>query len=449
LEPRSFRENAADPRLTGFIIHWNPVMSTRTPILTALALASTISLAHAADSSAWCSDRCDDLVIDWNAHAYQVIKASDGYADPLNASRALAMMHLAMHDAVNAAAPRFTAYATSDRDAAADPAVAGVTAAHDVLAALYPSQQVLLKATLDQSLVDAGNSTAALRGAALGRRVAAAVLQKRAADGSAAEVPYQQGSRPGEYRFTPGFDFLYHPQWRKVQPFTLKSPSQFRSVPPPALSSAAYAAAFEEVKTVGGKAPGAKRTPDETSYAAFWYEFSDIGWNRIARVVSRDHAQDLWQRARTFALLNAALADAYIAGWDSKDHHNLWRPITAIHGADTDGNHGTAPDTGFEPLLPTPPVQDYPSTHSALGAAAATVLAEMFGRDQLRFSFASTTALPVQPTRAFRSFSQAARENADSRVKAGLHFRFATTAGLALGQNVGRYAVRYSLTAID
>lgn len=428
-------------------------MSTRTYTLAALALASAISVAHAAQTSAepsaWCSDRCDDLVIDWNAHAYQVIKASDGYTDPLNASRALAMMHLAMHDAVNAAAPRFTAYAAGDRDGAADPAVAGVTAAHDVLAALYPSQQALLKATLDQSLVDAGQGTAAVRGTALGRRVAAAVLQKRAADGAAAEVPYGQGSKPGEYRFTPGFDFVYHPQWRKVQPFTLKSPGQFRSAPPPALSSAAYAAAFNEVKAVGAKAPGAKRTADETSYAAFWYEFSDIGWNRIARVVSRDHAQDLWQRARTFALLNAALADAYIAGWDSKDHYNLWRPITAIHGAETDGNDGTAPDTGFEPLLPTPPVQDYPSTHSALGAAAATVLAETFGRDRLRFTFASTTALPAHPNRSFRSFSQAARENADSRVKAGLHFRFATTAGLALGENVGRYAVRYALTAID
>ena len=123
--------------------------------------------------------------------------------------------------------------------------------------------------------------------------------------------------------------------------------------------------------------------------------------------------------------------------------------MTAIHLADSDGNSQTAPDATFAPLLPTPPVQDYPSTHSALGAAAATVLADAFGRDEIRFTLASTTAPPTNPTRDFRSFSEAARENADSRVKASLHFRFATTAGLKLGEIVGNFAVRHSLTPLD
>ena len=423
-------------------------------VLASAALAGHLSVAQAADpasrgsvAASWCSDRCDDLVIDWNATAYQVIKAQDGYADPLNASRALAMLHLAMHDAVNAVKPRYASYTDSERDAAADPAVAAVTAAHDVLAALYPKQSVLLKVALDKSLVDAGSSAAAVRGAALGKRVAAAVLQKRASDGSSATVSYQEGSKPGEYRFTPGFNFVAHPQWRSVQPFALKTVDQFRSAPPPALSSAQYAAEFNEVKTVGGK-NSAKRTPDQTHYAAFWYEFSDIGWNRITRVVARDHAQDLWQRARTFALVNAVLADSYIAGWDSKFHYNFWRPVTAIHLADADGNPQTAPDASFEPLLTTPPVQDYPSTHSVLGAAAATVLADAFG-DRIRFTLSSTSAMSANPTREFRSFSEAARENADSRVKAGLHFRSATTAGLKLGENIGRFAVRNNLTPLD
>ncbi|MGH6611544.1 MAG: vanadium-dependent haloperoxidase, partial [Burkholderiaceae bacterium] len=211
--------------------------------------------------------------------------------------------------------------------------------------------------------------------------------------------------------------------------------------------SAQYTAAFNEEKSVGGKV-SAKRTIDETYYAAFWYEFSDIGWNRIARVVARDQAQDLWQRARTFALVNAVMADAYIAGWDSKFHYNLWRPVTAIQMADADGNPQTARDASFESLLVTPPVQDYPSTHSALGAAAAVVLAETFGRDDIAFTFTSTSAMPANPQRSFKSFSEAARENADSRVKAGLHFRFATTAGVTLGDDIGRFAVRNSLTPI-
>ena len=424
--------------------------------LVALAVAGLftgISAADAADRTsgepvaAWCSDRCDELIIDWNATAYQVIKADEGYANPMSASRSLSMMHLAMHDAVNAVTPRYASYASGARDSSADPAVAAVTAAHDVLAALYPKQASLLKVTLDKSLVDAGSSAAATRGVALGKSVAAAVLQKRANDGSAANVAYKEGGKPGEYRFTAGFNFAAAPQWRSVDPFTLKTVDQFRSAPPPALTSAQYAAAFNEVKELGSKV-SAKRTVDETHYAAFWYEFSDIGWNRIARVVARDHAQDLWQRARTFALVNAVMADAYIAGWDSKFHYNLWRPVTAIHTADADGNPLTARDTSFAPLLVTPPVQDYPSTHSALGAAAASVLAATFGRDAIAFTFTSTSAVPDNPARSFTSFSEAARENADSRVKAGLHFRFATTAGLKLGDDIGRFAVGNSLVPL-
>ena len=201
------------------------------------------------------------------------------------------------------------------------------------------------------------------------------------------------------------------------------------------------------MKETGSKAADARRTPDQTHYAAWWYEFSDIGWNRIARTVARDRSQDLWQRARTFALLNVAMADSYIAGWDSKMHYNLWRPVTAIRLADIDGNARTLPDAAFTPLLPTPPVQDYPSTHSALGAAAASVLAHAFG-ESVTFQAASSSALPANPTRRFTSFSEAARENADSRVRAGIHFRFATVAGLEMGEKVGRHAVQHTLVPL-
>ena len=127
--------------------------------------------------------------------------------------------------------------------------------------------------------------------------------------------------------------------------------------------------------------------------------------------------QDLWQRARTFALLNAVMADAYIAGWDSKLHHDFWRPVTAIRLAAEDGNARTEADASWEPLLPTPPVQDHPSTHSALGAAAAVVLSHGFGRDRIRFAFASPTALPEQPTRSFTSFSAARRRTPIARAR--------------------------------
>jgi hypothetical protein len=426
--------------------------------LSALAAASLFAAAAAAASaaparlatSAWCGERCDELVIDWNQTAHQVIKAADDYTNPMAASRALAMTHLAMHDAVNAAAPRYAGYALAQRTTGpgADAALAAVTAAHDVLLALYPAQKDLLRASLDKSQHDAGSGAAAMLGSQLGREAAQAVLAKRARDGSAAQEIYREGSAAGEYRFVPGTTFIAAPHWRQVEPFALRSPSQFRVTAPPALGSAEYSAAFNEVKAAGAQGAGTTRTAEQSQYAAFWYEFSDAGWNRIARVVSRQQPQDLWERARLFALLNAAMADAYIAGWDSKLHYNFWRPVTAIRLAADDGNPGTAPDAGWTSLLPTPPIQDHPSTHSALGAAAAAVLAASFKRDALAFSFSSPSALPGHAERSFKSFSAAALENADSRVRAGLHFRFAANEGLALGRKVGAFAVAQLLTPL-
>jgi PAP2 superfamily len=399
-------------------------------------------------TATWCAERCDDVVTDWSLAAFQIIKAGDGYGDPMAASRSLAMMHLAMHDAANTARPRFQRYALANSATTikADAAVAAATAAHDVMAALYPQAPAvaLAKTELDKTMLQAGTGADIAAGAQLGKAAAAAVLAKRANDGSNGNEPYVEGTQPGQYRFTAPFNFAAAPYWRHVTPFALTSASQFRTAAAPALTSEQYRRDFDEVKRVGGKA-STQRSTDETHYAAFWYEFSDIGWNRIARAASGRIKQDLWQRARTFALLNAAMADAYIAGWDSKFTHNVWRPVTAIQLAGQDGNAATAPDASFDPLLTTPPVPDMPSTHSALGMAAATVLAQAFGRDQVAFSFASSSARPANPVRRFRSFSEAARENADSRVKAGLHFRFATQAGLELGRQIGQYTARHLL----
>jgi PAP2 superfamily len=397
----------------------------------------------------WCAGRCDSVITDWSLTAFQVITVGDGYGVPTSASRSLAMVHAAMLDAVNAARPRYQRYALDRVPAGAhkaDAAVAASRAAHDVLVALYPQPAAVTvaKVQLERTMLEAGIGESIDAGTKLGKAAAAAVLAKRATDGANGKQPYIEGTRPGQYRFTAPFEFAAVPHWRHVTPFVLTSASQFRTAPQPALTSEAYARAFNEVQRVGGKA-STQRSSDETHYAAFWYEFSDIGWNRIARAASGRIKQDLWERARTFALLNMAMADAYIAGWDSKYHHNFWRPVTAIHLAGQDSNPATAPDASFDPLLITPPVPDMPSTHSALGAAAAMVLAEAFGRDQVPFSFASPSALPAHPVRSFRTFSEAARENADSRVKAGLHFRFATDAGLELGRRIGQYANRHSL----
>ncbi len=422
------------------------------------ALGTGPALAKSPPQSPWCGDRCDQLVLDWNQTTHQVIKAANGYANPLTASRSLAMVHLAMHDAVNIATPRYTTYAAGNTKlrphgaSAADEAeaaVAAVVAAHDVLLALYPAQKDLLRATLDESMHDAGKGAAVDAAVAIGGSAAAAVLARRANDGSQGSEEYRPGTQPGDYQFVPGTNFLFSPHWRNVVPFALRSPEQFRVAPAPALGSREYAQAFDEVKTTGTDAANAARTPDQSHYAAFWYEFSESGWNRVARVVAREHRQDLWERARLFALLNVVLADSYVAGWDSKLHYDFWRPVTAIREGGNDGNPLTQPDAGWNSFLPTPPIQDHPSTHSALGAAAATALAHSFQRDAMKFSFSSPTALAANPVRSFTSFSQAARENADSRVRAGLHFRFATVQGLTLGARVGQHAVSTLLTPVN
>lgn len=419
--------------------------------------AHTMAYPQAAARATWCADRCDRVVTDWNLAALQIIRAADGYRNPLLASRAMAMMHLAMHDAANTAQPRYRRYAAASPAtpapgaSAADATVAASAAAHDVLAALYPQAPAVAlgKAELEKTLLEAGVGAEVAAGIAVGKAAAAAVLARRANDGSQGQEPYVEGTQPGRYRFTPPFDFALMPHWRRVTPFALRSASQFRTAAAPGLASGRYTRDFDEVKRVGAKAAGAARSTDETHYAAFWYEFSDIGWNRVARAASARVKQDLWDRARSFALLNVAMADAYIAGWDSKFAHDFWRPVTAIRLAGEDGNPHTAPDAAFESLLPTPPVPDMPSTHSALGMAAATVLAQTFGRDRVRFSFASSTALPDGAVRRFESFSQAAQENADSRVKAGLHFRFAVEAGLQLGRQIGQHVVHTALTRED
>jgi hypothetical protein len=405
------------------------------------------AVAAAPGEIAWCSNACGNLIETWSLAAFQAIRAENGYSDPLAASRMLAMMHIALHDAANAAAPRYATYALQAGLPGADPAVAAAAAAHDVLAALLPGQATSLGFLLAQTLSEAGAGQEVARGRRLGAAAAAAILEARAEDGAAQRVEYRTLAHVGAYRFTPGVDRALAPHWGDVTPFALRGPAQFRTPAPPAVESAAYARAFAEVRAFGAKESDV-RTEDQTRLAHFWHEFSDIGWNRVARVVARDRGLDLWQSARLFALVNMALADAAIAGWESRMRHDSWRPVTAIRLAGEDFNPATIPDPAWEPLLTTPPMQEHPSTHSALGTAAAQVLAGLLG-DATPFALTSATALPENPVRHFPSFSAAARESAESRVMAGLQFRPAIEDGMDLGERIGRHVLATQLRPLE
>src|SRR5204862_8335459 len=223
--------------------------------------------------------------------------------------------------------------------------------------------------------------------------------------------------------------------------------SQFRPAPPPALTSAEYAAAFNEVKDLG-RVDSTTRTAEQTQIAKFWNDglgtaFAFGYWNKIAQSVATEQGLSLGSDARLFALLNVATADAIISCWDAKYAYNLWRPVTAIRAADTDGNPDTAPDASWTPLITTPNFPSYTSAHSTVSAAAAGVLTTLFG-DDYQFTVGAES---VPYTRSFTSFGAAAAEAGQSRVYGGIHYSFDSATGLAVGAEVANYVIGNFLKA--
>ena len=320
------------------------------------------------------------IIIEWSNILYETAGgALEGH--PLLASRNKAMMHIAMHDALNAIVPTYEQYAYHSQEwNSADPFAAAASAAHAVLKASFPGNDAMLDAKLAASLSNITDGTAKTQGIELGVAAANAILALRAGD-NAFQVPVEPvpvSTVPGVYNAVPPNDFMYGSGWAKMQLFSLKSQDQFRPLPPPSLNLPTYARDVNEVKAFGEK-NSSVRTAEQSSLAKFWYELSDIGWNRIARNMAGDQNTGLYTTARMFALLNMAIADTYTAGWDAKYFYYTWRPYTAIRAADTDGNSRTEPDTDWESYLVTPPIPEYPSGHASLGSAGATILAHFFG----------------------------------------------------------------------
>ena len=218
-----------------------------------------------------------------------------------------------------------------------------------------------------------------------------------------------------------------------------------------------YTADFNEVKSLGGDGmtTPSTRTADQTEIALFWWESSPLKWSRIARAVSVNAGLNLWQNARLFGLLNMALADGYTAMVATKNHYGYWRPVTAIRNADTDGNPDTAGDPNWTPLRPTPPNEDYASGHSIEGGVGAEVLKQFFGTDQISFRdcgvtlpAGSTCSDPSPVLRSYSSFSQAATENAYSRILIGFHFRKSVEEGTDYGRKIGNRAANLYLRPV-
>lgn len=405
-------------------------------------LAATLAAPARADDSVSARpvpQRPGHAVLYWNSVASDAFTPSQG-TNPMAQSRSFAILHAAIHDALNSIDARYTAYTPGLAAApSASPEAAVAAAAREVLVRQLPDQAALVESAYSRALAGVRDGTAKSAGIATGQAAAWATLNRRQADGadSATQPVYVPLSGPGEYQFTAPFDFAVQPGWGRVQPFVIDLREHTLEGPLP-LNSLQYARDLAQVKDIG-HLHSTSRSAEQSQVAQFWYEDSPLGWNRIAHTVVRQRALDPWQAARAFALLHFAMADGFIAGFDAKYQHRFWRPVTAIQAAATDGNPATEPDATWQPFLLTPPVPDYPSTHTVLGWAAAEVLIELFGDHQ---RYAATSLTLPEVTRHYRGFSQAAQENGLSRLYAGIHFRHAIQDGRRQGRSVGQTVAR-------
>jgi membrane-associated phospholipid phosphatase len=411
-------------------------------VLVVLAVAG--GAAHAGTSSppapvaAPAAAGATDPVLAWNQELVGIVSTPGAQPATIHATRSLAILHAAIYDAVDSIERTSKPYLISIKaPRRADPTAAAAAAGYTVLAALYPSQQEALGGEFNSLLAQVPQGYHKYEGVRTGEAVASALLALRADDGSALPQPvFTPGTQPGNYQLTPPtFAQPVFTQWPLVRPFALRNASQFRPPPPPALTSAAYADAFNEVKSLGA-VNSTSRTVDETQIAQFWNPPIWIAWNNIAQTAAVAHHDSLMQNARLFALLDITLADSTIAFYDAKYTYRFWRPVTAIQAANT-GNPNLVGDPNWTPLVNTAQDPSYPGAHAVISSAAASVLASFFGSDSFNFE-AQSSALPGI-LRTFSSFSGAAHEAALSRIYAGQHFPTDEDAGFKLGSQVAGY----------
>lgn len=386
-----------------------------------------------------------DMVLRWNAVALQTIRRER--TPPPMAARNLAIVHIAVYDAVNAIDRTHRSYAIDAvPEAGASPEAAAAGAAYHALLALYPQQKALFDRALTDSLATLPADDGRDAGLDLGRFVAGKIVAMRLDDGAdRAGTDYAPRPGPGIWERTPPRrQAPLYPDWGHVRCFGIRPGTQYKPAGPPALNSAAYTAAFNEVKALGGK-NSRQRTADQTQIALFWADNAGTAtppghWNEIAQTIARQRRTTLAESARLFALLNMSLADAGVLCWILKFTYGYWRPLTAIQRADRDDNPDTDADPSWEPLIETPPFPSYTSGHSSFSGAAASLLTNFFGTDRVRFDTTSD-GLP-NVTRSFDSFWAAAEEAGMSRIYGGIHWQFDNTDGLRTGKDLGTYVYR-------
>ena len=362
---------------------------------------------------------------------------------PFVHTRSVAIVHVAMFDAINAIDRRYTPYRVQVSPAAGTlREVAAAAAAHFTLSRLYPDQAKDFESLYQTSLAAVPDGAPKANGIQLGEQVAAEILALRAKDGADAPNTYRPYTTAGTYVPTV---LPVGSSWGQVTPFALKECSQFRPAPPVALQSAQWAKDYNEIKKMGAKT-GSGRTAEQTDIARLW-ELTGPGLhNQATRQLAATKNLDTLDNARLFALYAMAMADSYIAVFDAKYTYNFWRPVTAIRNGDSDGNDATERDPVWEPFIPTPMHPEYPCAHCINSAAGAAVLEAFFGDAGPPFSLTSPTAPGV--TRRFSRLSDYVSESIDARVYDGVHYRTSGEVGAAMGRKIGEYTVQNYLKPV-
>jgi hypothetical protein len=404
------------------------MFARRTKRMSAFCLGALIGLGTTFGAHA-------DAVSDWNAKA-ETIAVEKRMLPPPNA-RGMAIMHIAMFEAVNAIERRYHPYRldlAAERDASKDAAAAA--AAHAVLVALHPDHEKGLDAHLVASLQQVPMGEARASGIAPGKKAAVEILAWRANDGASAPESYRPHTAAGVYVPTV---VPVSSAYGQVTPWTMTSGAQFRPGPPPQLTSAIWVNDVNEIREFGSRA-SSKRSAVQTDIGRFWFVTGPQAWNPLVRQLAAIKKLDIVDSARLFALVAIATDDAFIAVFEAKYHYNFWRPITAIRNADLSNNPATPRDPAWLPLGDTPMHPEYPCAHCITSMAAAAVLQSAFGDEIAEVSMTSATAPGV--TRRWTRLQDYADEVAMARIYAGFHYRFSNAAAQDMGRKIAQLVVQ-------
>jgi hypothetical protein len=384
--------------------------------------------------------RSQNVVADWDAIAANTIVTVGGKS-PAASFVFFAYVDIAVYDAVNAIEHRHRPFAVSvhaPKGASVDAAV--VTAAHDVLVHYFPLQQSALDADEDTSLGALSDSQVKTDGMNVGEAVAAKWIDLRANDGVEAPIVYVWGHGPGIWEPVPPFPPPVTPWMASFTPFTYQDASDFldKIDPPPALTSELWAEDYNLTKDFGAL-NGSLRTPRQTEIGQFWADQTAAQYSRALRFLIADHKLSVAQSARLAAMQNVSLADSLVACFNAKYHYAFWRPYTAIHDADTDGNPRTVADPNWSPLDTTPGHPEYPAAHGCVTQALAVALQAYFHRDRVHYQVTSNV---TSTTHDFERFSDVVNEVDMARIFGGMHYRHSVLQGNVMGRAVACHVLR-------